>query len=191
MPADNHDARMRLGELLAARRVEIDPRYADRMLFAVERLGSRSKWRTLFDMENAKRARFKPGTLRALEGAYRLEGGSLDRFDGELEPLPADAPRLTAVPVPAPPGAGLGALDRIAAIYESATPAERVKLDAMVVAMIEGDEVAEGLWRFPDPRGPSGRLLPPESRFAFIRTWLAFDPRRVLDDEDRHRGTGA
>lgn len=106
MPPVDSNARELLGKLLEDRRAEIAPRYADRMLFAVERMGSRSKWRTLFDLERAKRATFKPETLRAFERAYELEPGSLDRFNGELEPLAA-APE----PSPRPPAPGAYADD--------------------------------------------------------------------------------
>ena len=185
MPTDQ-EARAHLGRLLAARRVELDPRYRNRRTFAAD---TGMGWRTLYDVEMARRDNFTSGTLRAFESAYRLASGSLDRFAGDLEPLPADAPRLAAVPGPVPPGAEVSALDRIGVLMASATPTELEMLDAMVAVIIEGDEVAEGLWRFPDPKGPEGRLLPRDTRLSFIRTWLADDPRRALDDEGR-QGTG-
>ena len=90
MPTVNRSAWERVGPMLAARRAQISPRYANRQAFADER-GVR--WRTLHDAEMAKRANFKAVTLRAFETAYMLVPGSLDRTlaGGPLEPVP-DAP---------------------------------------------------------------------------------------------------
>lgn len=195
MPADDQDARVRLGEQLTARRIEIDPRYSDRMVFAVERMGSRSKWRTIYDLEHAKREHFRPDTLRALEGAYHLAPGSLDRFDGELEPLPAGASligtgsaTISAVPDPPAPGATLSAIDRISALIDKATPAELEIIDATVDGLVAGDEVLELMWSAPS-RHRMGELMPREQRLRMILLWLRDDPRRALDEEGR-RGTG-
>lgn len=88
MPTASRSAWERVGPMLAARRAQISPRYANRQAFADER-GVR--WRTLHDAEMAKRANFKAVTLRAFEAAYMLVPGSLDRTlaGGPLEPVPA------------------------------------------------------------------------------------------------------
>lgn len=98
MPPADQSAWKRAGRMLAARRVQISPRYANRRTFAAE---TGMNWRTLHDVELAKRDNFRPETLRAFETAYRLAPGSLARTleGGELEPLPV--PRIA--PVPAPP----------------------------------------------------------------------------------------
>jgi transcriptional regulator with XRE-family HTH domain len=81
---------VRLGELLAQRRVEIDPRYKNRSLFADER---GLNWRLLHDVERAKRANYAPDTVAALEVAYGLAPGAVGRAldGGELEVQPGVA----------------------------------------------------------------------------------------------------
>jgi hypothetical protein len=81
----------RLGELLVHRRVEIDLRYRNRQLFADER---GLNWRLLYDIERAKRTNFEPETKAAIEVAYMLAPGSVDRVlaGGELEPQSAPDP---------------------------------------------------------------------------------------------------
>jgi hypothetical protein len=101
MPPADRTARERLGRLLAGRRAQISPRYANRRAFAADR---EMNWRTLHDIELAKRDNFRPETMRAFESAYMLVPGSLDRTlaGGELEPLPP----AVAAPPPAPPSTG-------------------------------------------------------------------------------------
>jgi hypothetical protein len=102
MPATREDWE-RVGPLLVERRAQISARYANRSAFAQDTgLG----WRTLHDAENGKRATFKAGTVSALEAAYRLVPGSLERAlaGGPLEPL-APAPPQAAVPGSPPPSA--------------------------------------------------------------------------------------
>jgi hypothetical protein len=79
----------RVGGQLSHRRVEIDPRYRNRRLFAEER---GVNWRLLHDLERAKRTNFEPETLTAFEVAYSLVRGSFTRSlaGGELEPLPVE-----------------------------------------------------------------------------------------------------
>jgi hypothetical protein len=62
-------------------------------------------WRTLHDIEAAKRDNFRPETMRAFEAAYMLAPGSLDRAltGGDLEPLPPP-PRLAIAPNLPPAG---------------------------------------------------------------------------------------
>lgn len=100
MPPVDRSAWEHLGKLLAERRAELSPRYRNRRLFADE---TGLNWRTIHDVELAKRDNFKSGTMRAFESAYGLVAGSLDRTlkTGELEPLPpAPEPR----PPQPPPG---------------------------------------------------------------------------------------
>jgi hypothetical protein len=91
MPPADRTAWERLGRLLSERRTQISPRYANRRAFAADR---EMNWRTLHDIEQAKRDNFGPATMRAFETAYMLAPGSLARTlaDGDLEPLPPAAP---------------------------------------------------------------------------------------------------
>lgn len=95
----------RLGEMLVQRRVEIDPRYRNRRLFAAER---GLNWRLLYDIERAKRTNFESETLAAIEVAYSLVPGSIPRALGgaELEAQPdaaAVADVITVMRQPVPP----------------------------------------------------------------------------------------
>ena len=98
MPPADRTARERLGRLLAERRAQISPRYANRRAFAADR---EMNWRTLYDIEAARRDNFRPETMRAFEAAYMLAPGSLGRTlaGGELEPLPPASPAPEAAPV--------------------------------------------------------------------------------------------
>jgi len=104
MPPADRTAWERLGRLLAERRSQISPRYRNRRAFAAER---EMNWRTLHDVELAKRDNFTPATMSAFESAYMLAPGSLERTlaGGDLEParVPGPAP-LRAVPAPRPGG---------------------------------------------------------------------------------------
>lgn len=95
MPPADSSAWGRVGRLLASRRVQISARYANRRTFAAER---GMNWRTLHDIEHAKRDNFRPETMRAFESAYMLVPGSLDRTlaGSDLEPLPP--PQLVTTP---------------------------------------------------------------------------------------------
>lgn len=95
MSADD-DARVRLGKLLNRRRVDIDPRYHNRRIFAEERgVG----YFTVLDIELAKprSLKFEQSTVANLERAYGLGHGAIDKFledGGELAILdgqPAEA----------------------------------------------------------------------------------------------------
>jgi hypothetical protein len=98
-PQQPDDAWAHAGELLVQRRIEIDPRYRNRRLFAEER---GLNWRLLHDIERAKRRNFEPETITAVEVAYRLVRGSLGRTlaGGDLEPLPDDGAPAAEAPPP-------------------------------------------------------------------------------------------
>lgn len=107
MPPEDQSAWERLGKLLAGRRIEIGARYKNKNLFAEERQINR---RMLWQVESGERDTYRTDTLRAIEAAYALVPGSLERTlaGGDLEPaaLQPDAPsspRLAAVPEHAPP----------------------------------------------------------------------------------------
>jgi len=95
MPPRQDGSWARLGELLVQRRIELDPRYRNRRIFADER---GLNWRLLHDLERAKRTNFEPETMAAVEVAYGLAPGSIGRTlsGGELEPA---APAVRALPL--------------------------------------------------------------------------------------------
>lgn len=152
LPGDLNTRKL-LGGLLAGRRAEIDRRYAERTVFVDERMGSRSKWRTVHDLELAKRARFSPRTLRDLEDAYRLVPCSLARFDGELEPLPA-----AASPGAPPPESPLLGAARAAWLIRGVLNADEPSLKVLRA-------VARAL-------GDGGEPLPPAEFLGIVGDWL-------------------
>jgi hypothetical protein len=124
MPPRPDGAWARAGELLSQRRVEIDPRYRNRRLFAAER---GMNWRLLHDLERAKRTNFEPETLTAFEVAYCLVRGSFMRTldAGELEPLPGSDVHPGPGPK-GPPPTDTAEVKRIAAaILDMADASER------------------------------------------------------------------
>jgi hypothetical protein len=91
----------RLGEALQRRRVELDPKYRNLALFARER-GLNE--RLVSDIEHGRRSGYRKGTRHALEIAYGLDAGRIDRFiAGEaagLAPPPAALPISPPAPEP-------------------------------------------------------------------------------------------
>lgn len=66
-----------LGRLLVARRVALDPSWANRRKFAADNnLG----YRTISDIERGRRSDYSAPTLALIERAYRYETGSIARF---------------------------------------------------------------------------------------------------------------
>ena len=73
------------------RRIELDPRYSNRHLFAAERgIG----YRTVSDIERSRRDNYEDTTIMAVEVAYHVAPGSVERAlaGGDLEPLPGLRP---------------------------------------------------------------------------------------------------
>ena len=93
-----HSSWQRLGDLLVARRIELNPRWRNRTRFAEE---AGLHWRLLFDIERAKRTTFPAETLMAIEVAYRWQYGSIEKVLGGGDPLP-----LAAEPDPEEPHYG-------------------------------------------------------------------------------------
>ena len=93
MPSHPRSAWTRLGELLRRRRIELDLRYRNRRTFEADR--APGLYRIINAIETGERDNYEPGTIAALEVAYDLVPGSIDRAldGGELEPQPvlADA----------------------------------------------------------------------------------------------------
>jgi hypothetical protein len=131
------DARVRLGKLLIRRRIELSSRYRDRTLFAHERLDD--KWRTLHDLELAKRPNFRPETLEAVEAAYEWQPGSIERVLAGGDPLPRRAPEELAQPVGRKPFADPAA-EALARAIEERFPA---LLPSDVVTIVENTRLIE------------------------------------------------
>ncbi|MFN2636814.1 MAG: hypothetical protein ABR585_07305 [Gemmatimonadaceae bacterium] len=117
-----HEAWQRLGELLVARRVELDVSYRNRRTFsaAVE-----LDYRVLYDVESTRRTNFTKSTLRAIEQAYRLKANSLERTlgGGPLEPAepkeqPAEDSGGVEIPETATP-AEVAGMQQIRAVIEA------------------------------------------------------------------------
>lgn len=105
MSAYPREAWERLGELLIARRVELDVQFRNRRAFAA---AVDMEYRVLYDLERGRRTNFTTSTLRAVERAYGLAAGSVERTlaGGELEPAgqqptPGPVPERTVVEIPA------------------------------------------------------------------------------------------
>lgn len=105
MPADEKlDPWVRLGELLLARRAQLNRRFANRQLF-VNTTGL--DYRVAYDVEKAKRQNFSDRIKVAIEEAYRLQSGEFDRIlDGaEPSPIPASGASQPEVMTPVEPEA--------------------------------------------------------------------------------------
>jgi hypothetical protein len=154
MPPADRTAWARLGRLLAERRVQISPRYANRRAFAADR---EMNWRTLHDIELAKRDNFRPDTMRAFEAAYMLAPGSLDRAlaGGDLEPLPP----LRAVP-------------------DHPLAAE----DPEIAALIRDWPELETIWAL---AGADGKPYPREERIRLMKTHIDTIRRKIRELETR------
>ena len=84
MTSDTSHTRERLGELLIRRRLDLDPRFRNRQVFADER---GVEYRIVSDIERGRRSNFHAVTIAALEHAYDLPSGAIGRYldGGELE----------------------------------------------------------------------------------------------------------
>ena len=170
MPPEDLRAWERAGPMLAARRAQLSPRYANRREFARD---TGLNWRTLHDAERAKRANFKDETLRAFEAAYALVPGSLDRTlaGGDLEAALPEPPR--------PP-----ATRALAAVPDDADE------DAVIEMLIAGErddekrEVMEQAWRF--------TAIPRAGRLKMLRSYLEEDAGEEQGERgERRREPGA
>lgn len=81
-----------LGAALKARRVELDPAYKNRALFAQH---TGLNYRLIGDIEQARRDVYRGTTMQAIERAYRLKPGSIQRHLDHGQPLSPDAPEIT------------------------------------------------------------------------------------------------
>jgi hypothetical protein len=120
-----------LGDALSRRRVELDPRYRNLALFARER-GLNE--RLVSDIEHGRRGGYRKGTRTALEIAYGLGAGTIDRF------IAGEVTSLTGGQVTAAPRYSDPALQHI---WETPGTTEAVRL-ALVAAAIAMRELNDG-----------------------------------------------
>jgi hypothetical protein len=168
MPPADQEAWKRLGRLLADRRIEIGARYKNKNLFATERQINR---RMLWQVESGERDTYRPDTLRAIEAAYMLAPGSLERTlaGGDLERAAAE-PAVGRRPATGP----------LAAVPDGADE------DAVIEMLIANEpdpgrrSVLERTWRFDG--------VDREDRLAMLRALLE---RGLPEDQGkRHRDMG-
>jgi hypothetical protein len=142
----------RTGESLVRRRIELDPRYANRRLFAAER---GLNYRIITDLEHGRRGNYEPSTLTAAEVAYGLAAGSIARSaaGGELEPLPVTAP-------PEPPASRYPPAP---AAWDAGDPR-----DDVAARLFDGDTLHDrmirNIWRLGEAYD-----TPPKKRIGMIR----------------------
>ena len=87
MPVQADDgAWKRLGEMLEARRVQLDPRYKTLKTFAEER---EIDYRLAWDIEHAARTNYRRPTLIGIDAAYGWEAGSIQKVLEGGRPVPA------------------------------------------------------------------------------------------------------
>lgn len=123
-----------LGDLLMRRRIEIDPRYSNRSLFARE---NGAQLRILSAVELGERDTYEAGTISAIEVIYRLRPGAIRRFlAGEATGLEANE-RRARPPSPEAESPQIPVRDPLADIHD----ALRTGLDAS--AMTEASWIAE------------------------------------------------
>lgn len=86
MPTYSDEAWRRLGDMLIARRVELDSRYKNRRVFSRE---TGLEYKLIQDIEKVTRTNFRTETLASLEIGYRLKSGSIRAVLAGGEPTPA------------------------------------------------------------------------------------------------------
>lgn len=159
-----------LGDLLVTRRVQLDPRWANRRTFAAEtHSGKQASWyRIITSIENGDRTNYSRETLAAVEVAYRLMPGSIQRTidSGALEPAPA----LAAAGTPGDPPRR--AVDELRAYAEAR--GEKV-IDVLIdEGLVEPEELV-----VPDSLGPDRHIveiedldIPQDMKDRMIRMYL-------------------
>lgn len=130
----------RLAQLLAERRSSLRPEWAERTQFARD-VGL--SYRSLSDLENARRDNYKPSWLARIEELYRLEPGAVQRLlsgeTDELEPKKSgDAPSTSS-------GGHL--------------PVEKLDTPPEPVAVRDEPEWVEGISWWPSRRDPDGIIV--------------------------------
>lgn len=127
MSSDDREAWQRLGELLKARRAELDPRYVNKRAFCADR---GVNYRVVSDIESARRTNFTPEMLRALEVAYRLAPGAIIEA---VEHGPAASLRVETVVADIPTAEGL----LLVPVPSNMTAEERERVQQWAAQMAE------------------------------------------------------
>lgn len=133
----------RLGRLLVSRRVQLDPAYRNRQKF-IAATGLHE--RLVSDLENARRFSYRTATMDAVEAAYGLAAGGLERAlqGGELGIAHSGSVRLHAE----------GSLT----VNEHGVSVTEYEADWYYVVPGGRDSTADG---FPIPPKPKGLEMPP------------------------------
>ena len=180
----------RLGELLVRRRIELDPRYSNRRLFADE---SGLNYRIVSDVERGRRDNYENQTIAAVEVAYRVLPGSVARVVAGGEPAlqPVPAPAGAPPPDARPDVPSEAEFGRLLSLYGDDPVVQKiadqhggVKKTPVIVA-----EIYEWLdFKYPDPQARNGTAglvalnlpfrFPEPSRnfFARLTTWPQLHP---------------
>lgn len=97
MPKHASEAWKRLGNLLVARRIDLNVTYRNRRAFAAD---TNLDYRVLYDIERARRDNYTDSTLAAIEKAYKWAPGSIQRvLGGDLPVEVAEVSASTRLPL--------------------------------------------------------------------------------------------
>lgn len=129
----------RLGEQLTLRRAEIDPRYANRTLFAAER---DIDYRLAYDIEEGRRSNYRTTTLAGIATAYAVTLDSMRAVlsaDGRLEGTrqPPAPPAGTTVPPLSFPGASDADHEAAARVFPGDKAAQALLLGGDIQGLAE------------------------------------------------------
>lgn len=94
------EAWQRLAAKLTERRASLRPEWADRTAFARD---NQLSYRSLSDLETARRDNYKASWLTRIEHAYRWQPGSIQRVLAGAEPIPTETPSDPCAPSDAAP----------------------------------------------------------------------------------------
>lgn len=185
---------MLLGKRLIRRRIDLDPRYENRRVFADERAGGR--YRIINAIELGRRDNYEPGTLAIVERAYDLDTGAISRYLEDGEPIaPVPLAIVDASPEAGPPPPEVPArLERGGDIFPPIDALIRPEVDAqfalveplVIAAIAEHPEAAmkgdlAGGQIFTDPGDARRWDLYTEWRWSLWQRAYAVALARVLD----------
>jgi hypothetical protein len=154
----------RLGELLVRRRIELDPRYANRQTFTTER---GILYRTVGDLEHGARSNYDSSTLAAAEVAYGLQAGAIAAALGGAPLVAAAAEQAAGRSRPTGP---------LTAVPDAADE------DAVIELLIANEQdperrgVLERTWGFKE--------IPKKDRLVMLRALLE---RGIPDEQGKQR----
>jgi len=140
VPDQLNPAWVRLGEMLVRRRIALDPRYRNRRTFTAER--APRLYRIINDMELGKRGKFEPATKAAIEAAYDLAPGAIDRAAAGGELVPPARPLVPAAVPDAPEVIDL--MEKM--VYARADPLEVKVWETESISKDDRAKVIIALW---------------------------------------------